>query len=173
VVPIFKEQILKGGPVTITDPRMNRFFMSIPEASQLVLQAAAFSLGGEIYVLDMGEPVMIIDLIHDLIRLMGVPPDSIEIKVTGLRPGEKLFEELYFDEETAVETHHKKIFAANPRAFDAMDVSNTFAGLKQAILAEKSNIDLLRLMHEAIPELQHLSLANQSTDSALVISGHK
>ncbi len=162
VVPIFQEQIRKGGPVTITDKRMNRFFMSIPEASQLVLQAAAFSEGGEIYVLDMGEPVMILDLVHDLVRLMGLPQDSIEIKVTGLRPGEKLYEELYFDEETAVETHHKKIFAANPRAFDAGDVSNTIAGLKQAILAEKPKIELLHLIHEAIPELQHHALANQS-----------
>ena len=172
VVPIFQEQIRKGGPVTVTDPRMNRFFMSIPEASQLVLQAAAFSLGGEIYVLDMGEPVMIIDLVHDLIRLMGFPQDSIEIKVTGLRPGEKLFEELYFDEETAVETHHKKIFAANPRSFDANDVSRTIAGLKQAVQTEKPNIDLLRLMHEAIPELQHHSLVIQSTRPSLVISGN-
>ncbi len=163
VVPIFQEQIRKGGPVTITDPRMNRFFMSIPEASQLVLQAAAFSQGGEIYVLDMGEPVMIIDLVHDLVRLMGLPQDSIEIKVTGLRPGEKLYEELYFDEETAVETHHKKIFAANPRAFDAVDVSNTLAGLKEAISAEKTKLELLQLMHEAIPELQHYALANQSS----------
>ncbi|MDX1928103.1 MAG: nucleoside-diphosphate sugar epimerase/dehydratase [Pirellulaceae bacterium] len=162
VVPIFQEQIRKGGPVTITDKRMNRFFMSIPEASQLVLQAAAFSQGGEIYVLDMGEPVMIIDLVHDLVRLMGLPQDSIEIKVTGLRPGEKLYEELYFDEETAVETHHKKIFAANPRAFDALDVANTIAGLKQAIQSEKPKLDLLQLMHEAIPELQHHLLANQN-----------
>jgi FlaA1/EpsC-like NDP-sugar epimerase len=160
VVPIFQEQIRKGGPVTITDMRMNRFFMSIPEASQLVLQAAAFSQGGEIYVLDMGEPVLIIDLVHDLVRLMGLPQDSIEIKVTGLRPGEKLFEELYFDEETAVETHHKKIFAANPRAFDATDVSNTIAGLKQAIVAEKPKMELLQLMLDAIPELQHHLLAN-------------
>jgi FlaA1/EpsC-like NDP-sugar epimerase len=162
VVPIFQEQIRKGGPVTITDKRMNRFFMSIPEASQLVLQAAAFSQGGEIYVLDMGEPVMIIDLVHDLVRLMGLPQDSIEIKVTGLRPGEKLYEELYFDEETAVETHHKKIFAANPRSFDAIDVTNTIAGLKQAIQAEKPRLELLQLMHEAIPELRHHLLANQN-----------
>ena len=115
---------------------------------------------------------MIIDLVHDLIRLMGFPQDSIEIKVTGLRPGEKLFEELYFDEETAVETHHKKIFAANPRSFDANDVSRTIAGLKQAVQTEKPNIDLLRLMHEAIPELQHHSLVIQSTRPSLVISGN-
>lgn len=160
VVPIFQEQIRKGGPVTITDPRMNRFFMSIPEASQLVLQAAALSHGGEIYVLDMGEPVKIIDLVHDLVRLMGLPEDSIEIKVIGLRPGEKLFEELYFDEETAVETHHKKIFAANPRAFDSLDVANTITGLEQAILAEKPKSELLQLLQDAIPELQHFSLPN-------------
>lgn len=165
VVPIFQEQIRKGGPVTITDMRMNRFFMSIPEASQLVLQAAAFGQGGEIYVLDMGEPVMIIDLVHDLIGLMGVPPDSIEIKVTGLRPGEKLFEELYFGEETPMDTHHKKIFAANPRAFDSSDVSETIAGLSRAILAEKPHMELLQLMHEAIPELQHHKLIPSFTDA--------
>ena len=96
VVPIFQEQIRKGGPVTLTDVRMNRFFMSIPEASQLVLQAAAFGVGGEIFVLDMGEPIKIIDLVHDLVRLMGLRQDSIEIKVTGLRPGEKALRRALF-----------------------------------------------------------------------------
>ena len=168
VVPIFQEQIRKGGPVTLTDVRMNRFFMSIPEASQLVLQAAAFGVGGEIFVLDMGEPIKIIDLVHDLVRLMGLRQDSIEIKVTGLRPGEKLYEELYFDEETAVETHHEKIFAANPRAFDANDVKETLKALKDAILQEKPNLELLKLLGNAIPELTHYALAaNNGIESEL------
>ena len=168
VVPIFQEQIRKGGPVTLTDLRMNRFFMSIPEASQLVLQAAAFGMGGEIFVLDMGEPIKIIDLVYDLVRLMGLRQDSIEIKVTGLRPGEKLYEELYFDEETAVETHHEKIFAANPRAFDANDVKETLMTLKDAILQEKPNLELLKLLGNAIPELTHYALtANNGVECEL------
>ena len=109
VVPIFQEQIRRGGPITVTHPEIERFFMTIPEASQLVLQAAAMGKGGEIFVLDMGEPVRIVDLARDLIRLSGLKPDDIEIVFTGLRPGEKLYEELYFDDEEMQPTPHPKV----------------------------------------------------------------
>ncbi|MFM9194582.1 MAG: polysaccharide biosynthesis protein, partial [Planctomycetia bacterium] len=112
VVPIFQEQIRLGGPITITHPEIARYFMLIPEASQLVLQAAAMGAGGEIFVLDMGESVKIVDLARDLISLSGLGEDDIEIVFTGLRPGEKLYEQLYFDDEQRVPTSHAKVFCA-------------------------------------------------------------
>ncbi len=113
VVPLFKRQIENGGPVTVTHPDMTRYFMTIPEASQLVLQAGGLNCNGSVYVLDMGQPVKIVDLARDLIRLCGLIPDrDIEITYTGMRPGEKLYEELLTDEEGTSATHHEKIFSA-------------------------------------------------------------
>jgi FlaA1/EpsC-like NDP-sugar epimerase len=112
VVPIFQEQIRLGGPITITHPDIARYFMMIPEASQLVLQAAAMGNGGEIFVLDLGESVKIVDRARDLSALSGLGEDDIEIVFTGLRPGEKLYEELYFDDEQRVPTSHPKVFCA-------------------------------------------------------------
>jgi FlaA1/EpsC-like NDP-sugar epimerase len=110
VVPIFKEQIAAGGPVTVTHPEMRRFFMTIPEAAHLVLQAFSIGKGGEVFVLDMGEPVKIVDLARDLILLSGLQPDrDIKIQFTGVRPGEKLFEEVNQEDECLIPTAHAKI----------------------------------------------------------------
>ena len=138
VIPIFQEQIAKGGPVTVTHPDMRRYFMTIPEATQLVLQAGAMGQGGEIFILDMGEPVRIVDLARDLISLSGFRSDEIAIEFTGMRPGEKLFEELSTDGEHADKTKHPKIFIgripasvladAERRLLDLLTLSNTNDG---------------------------------------------
>lgn len=125
VVPLFKKQIANGGPVTLTHKDITRYFMTIPEASQLVLQAGAYAKGGEIFVLDMGEPVKIYDLAENLIKLSGFEPHKdIDIKVTGLRPGEKLYEELLMSEEGLTETKHNKIFIGKPGDFELGDVKD-------------------------------------------------
>jgi FlaA1/EpsC-like NDP-sugar epimerase len=115
VIPKFREQIAAGGPVTVTHPDIQRYFMSIPEASQLTMQAGAMGAGGEIFVLDMGEPVKIVDLARDMIRLSGFSERDIKIEFTGLRPGEKLFEELLADNETSLSTPHPKLRIAKAR----------------------------------------------------------
>ncbi|MGH8647661.1 MAG: polysaccharide biosynthesis protein, partial [Gammaproteobacteria bacterium] len=117
VVPLFKEQIALGGPVTVTDPEITRYFMTIQEATQLIMQASAMGKGGEIFVLDMGEPVKIRYLAEQMIRLSGKRPGKdIAIVYTGLRPGEKRYEELFYENERRLPTEHEKIFLARPRA---------------------------------------------------------
>jgi FlaA1/EpsC-like NDP-sugar epimerase len=118
VIPKFQEQIAKGGPVTVTHPEMVRYFMSIPEAAQLVLQAGSMGLGGEVFVMDMGEPVRIVDLARDMIRLSELSESDIRIVYTGLRPGEKLFEELLADDEHTRPTPHPKLRIAKAREVD-------------------------------------------------------
>ncbi|MGI9495960.1 MAG: UDP-N-acetylglucosamine 4,6-dehydratase family protein, partial [Mariniblastus sp.] len=169
VVPIFKKQIERGGPVTITDERMTRFFMTIPEASQLVLQAGSMGEGGEIFVLDMGKQVKIVDLAKKMIELAGLPESAIEIQFMGARPGEKLYEELYFEEEEMIPTDHQKIFAANHRVLDYNDVLLCVAALESASSEEEGSIR--RLLKDYIPEYDCSGTAcnsEKSTDETML-----
>jgi FlaA1/EpsC-like NDP-sugar epimerase len=149
-VPIFKQQIQAGGPVTVTHPDMMRYFMTIPEASRLVLQASALGTNGEIYILDMGEPVRVLDLVKDLIRLSGLEPDvDIPIVFTGSRPGEKLFEELMTEEERAGRTEHDKIFVAKPHPVSREALEATVAALQDAALRSDGE-GIRRVLGDAI-----------------------
>jgi len=142
VIPLFNKQIAHGGPVTLTNKYITRFFMTIPEAAQLVMQAGAYAKGGEIFVLDMGKPVKIYDLAWDLIKLSGfIPNEDIKIEIVGLRPGEKLYEELLMSEEGLINTKHEKIFIGKPTFTDLGEIKVRISELKEII--QKDDVDLL------------------------------
>jgi len=169
VVPLFQEQIAKGGPLTVTHPEISRYFMTISEASQLIMQAAVLGSGGEIFVLDMGEPVSITYLAEHLIRLAGKEPGrDIEIVYTGLRPGEKLFEELFHELEPYEQTAHEKIFLAHPREADWEELRSELSASERAVTrydTKSLQLALLRL----VPELAKSSF---NAESAKVIPIH-
>jgi FlaA1/EpsC-like NDP-sugar epimerase len=176
VVPIFKEQIAAGGPLTVTHPEMRRYFMTIPEASQLVLQAFSIGKGGEIFVLDMGEPVKIADLAKSLILLSGLRPGSdIEIRYTGLRPGEKMFEELNLQDERLVQTSHRKIRSyVSDNDLDALHIQASLRGLRQ-IVERQDVAHLVLALKELIPdynpgsELLKTALSSKPTRMGLTV----
>jgi len=150
VIPLFQKQIENGGPITITDERINRFFMSIPEACQLVLEAGTMGKGGEIYVFDMGESVKIIDLAKKMVSLSGLTINKdIEIKITGLRPGEKLYEELLANEENTLPTHHPKILIAKTNVRDNLndDIDELID-----LIDSQQNEKLVKILKHIIPE---------------------
>ncbi|WP_042301558.1 polysaccharide biosynthesis protein [Paraburkholderia kururiensis] len=168
VIPKFQQQIAKGGPVTVTHPEITRFFMTIPEASQLVLQASSMGQGGEIFILDMGEPVKIVDLARDLIRLYGFTEEQIRIAFTGLRPGEKLYEELLADDETTTRTPHPKLRIAKAREVPDNLLDELLPWLMQHRVPADDEVrrDLRRWVHEyqptAMPTLKSVATVAQA-----------
>ncbi len=159
VIPRFKEQISEGGPVTVTHPEMIRYFMTIPEASQLVIQAGAYATGGEVFILDMDKPVKIFDLAKDLIRLSGFEPfKDIDIVFTGMRPGEKMFEELLTDEEGMSATKNNRIFIGKPMSAEAQEINEEIGQLERIIRVDLTEIKaFIRELLEEKPQLSHTS----------------
>ncbi len=170
VVPLFQEQIARGGPVTVTHPEITRYFMTIAEASQLIMQAALQGQGGEIYVLDMGEPVRITYLAEQLIRLAGKEPGKdIQIVYTGLRPGEKLFEELFHELEPNEQTAHEKIFLAHPRRVDWTELQGELRRMEVAV--QRYDVDGLKAsLNRLVPELR---TSLQRSDEQRIIPIHR
>src|SRR5699024_6153621 len=170
VIPLFKKQIAGGGPVTVTHPEVIRYFMTIPEACQLVLQAGSMAKGGEIFILDMGEPVKIMDLAKDLIRLSGFEPDvDIPIEITGLRPGEKLYEELLLDEEGISDTSHNKIFIGKPIFTDYNYLLKELENLEQTMKDNNENITK-RKMQEIVPTYKAYDKENNKKENIVKIT---
>lgn len=169
VVPIFSEQIRKGEAITVTHKEMTRYFMTIPEASQLVLQAGALGAGGEIFVLDMGEPVKILDLAEDMIRLSGLTPyEDVDIVFTGVRDGEKLFEELEITGENLLKTRHPKIFVGKITAYAKDDVTRMLSAFQNAVAAI-DEASLRRAFNEFLPEANIMNSDEVTVDEQAVI----
>lgn len=169
VIPRFREQIEKGGPVTVTHPDITRYFMTIPEACQLVVEAGCMGNGGEIYVFDMGKSVKIVDLAEKMIKLSGyVPYEDIDIRFTGLRPGEKLYEELLNDLENTLPTHHEKILVARVRENDYSKVSEDMQRLFE-ILQTQHTINIVRQMKVMVPEFLSQNSAFEQLDNSIAI----
>lgn len=159
VVPLFQDQLEKGGPLTVTHPDIERYFMTIPEACQLILQAMVNGLGGEIFVLDMGAPIKISYLAEQMIRLAGKKPgEDIMIEYTGLRPGEKLYEELFHEQEKLIQTSHSKLFKANYRLIDWSILNEYILQMKQHCQFNQDG-ELLPLIKELVPEFQEKEVA--------------
>ena len=149
VVPLFKKQIQSGGPLTVTHPDITRYFMTIPEAVSLVLQSAVYAKGGEIFVLDMGKPVKILDMAEKIIELSGLKPyEDIDIQFVGLRPGEKLYEELLMDEEGMTKTPNDLIFVTKPMDFTEAFIYESISKINRAL--EESNTDYIALLKELV-----------------------
>lgn len=152
VIPIFKEQILKGGPITVTHPEITRFFMTIPEACELVIEAGVMGHGGEIFIFDMGKPIRIYDLAKKMVMLSGKElGKDMDIVFTGLRDGEKLYEELLNDQENTIPTHHEKILKAKVSEYDYVDVCKSL-GLLEDLITDRNELKMVTLMKEIVPE---------------------
>ena len=154
VIPNFQEQVARGGPVTVTHPEATRYFMSIPEASQLVLQAAALGEGGQIFVLEMGRPVHILDVAKTIIQLSGRSEEEIEIRFTGLRPGEKLHEEVFTSDELTDRTTHPSVRVAKARPVDPASLVALLAALCAQVHTDGEARELL---HSWVPEYVELA----------------
>ncbi len=160
VVPLFRKQIREGGPVTVTHPEITRFFMTIPEACQLIMQAETVGHGGEVFVLDMGEQIKISYLAEQMIKLSGKTMEEIKIEYVGLRPGEKLFEELFHDQEKLIETDYEKLFLAQARSYETSDWLAQMEALEQACHFNNSK-EVLQLLKAIVPEFVSNSLVEQ------------
>jgi FlaA1/EpsC-like NDP-sugar epimerase len=156
VVPLFREQIKAGGPVTVTDPDITRYFMTIPEACQLIMQSETVGKGGEVFVLDMGEPIKIAYLAEQMIRLSGKKlGEDIQIEFVGLRPGEKLYEELFHSQEPLINTNFEKLRLAKARIYDKQAWEAQIASLEHACQQADENM-IIKLLTKLVPEFKHI-----------------